>query len=114
MEAISSNLATAIRTVIILLIAWGIVLATGETGGLFVLSRKTVSFLVLSGAATGISWLFYFKALQMGRASLVAPLDKSSLVMILVLSVLFLGEPLSWRVGLGTLLITVGTVIFIL
>jgi transporter family protein len=58
-EAISSNLATAIRTVIILLIAWGIVLATGETGGLFTLSRKTVSFLVLSGAATGISWLFY-------------------------------------------------------
>jgi len=91
---VSSNLATAIRTVVILVFAWAIVLSTGESSGISALSGRTLLFLVLSGFATGASWLFYFKALQVGKASQVAPIDKSSLVLILVFSVLFLGEPL--------------------
>ena len=111
---VSSNLATAIRTVVILVFAWGIVLWTGESGGLWALSRRTLLFLILSGFATGASWLFYFKALQVGRASQVAPIDKSSLVLILVFSVLFLGEPLDWKVVVAVLLITAGTLVLLL
>jgi transporter family protein len=113
-KEVNSNLATAIRTVVILAIAWGIVVARGETEGMTALSRKTLLFLVLSGAATGLSWLCYFKALQEGNASLVAPIDKSSLVMILILSVLFLGEPLTWQAVLGGTLILIGTIVLIL
>ena len=111
---VSSNLATAIRTVVILAIAWGIVFARGEVAGIEMLSRRTLLFLVLSGAATGLSWLCYFRALQEGRASLVAPIDKSSLVMILVLSALFLGEPLTWKAIVGGGLIVAGTFVLIL
>jgi bacterial/archaeal transporter family protein len=110
---VNSNLATAIRTVVILVIAWGIVFARGETAGIETLSRKTLLFLVLSGAATGLSWLCYFRALQEGNASLVAPIDKSSLVMILLLSALFLGEPLTWQAILGGGLIVAGTIVLI-
>ncbi|HEX6289761.1 MAG TPA: EamA family transporter [Herpetosiphonaceae bacterium] len=113
-KEVNSNLATAIRTVVILAIAWGIVLARGELAGVETLSRKTLVFLALSGAATGLSWLCYFKALQEGNASLVAPIDKSSLVMILVLSVLFLGEPLTWQSIIGSALIVAGTLVLIL
>jgi transporter family protein len=111
---VNSNLATAIRTVVILAIAWGIVLARGETVELASLSRRTLLFLVLSGAATGLSWLCYFKALQEGNASLVAPVDKSSLVMIVILAALFLGEPVGWKVVLGSALIVAGTIVLIL
>lgn len=111
---INSNLATAIRTVVILVIAWGIVFATQGQAQLGTLSRRTLVFLVLSGIATGLSWLCYFKALQLGKASLVAPVDKASLVMIVVLSALFLGEPLTWQSTLGSALIVAGTLIFIL
>lgn len=111
---ISSNLATAVRTVVILLVAWGIVLARGEFVGWSAISTRTLAFLVLSGLATGFSWIFYFNALQVGKASLVATIDKSSLVMILLLSVLFLGESLTWKVLLGAGLIVVGTVVLIL
>jgi len=111
---VNSNLATAIRTIVILLIAWGIVFVTGAQAQLGTLSRRTLLFLVLSGIATGASWLFYFRALHLGRASYVAPIDKSSLVMILILSAIFLGEPLSWKTLLGTTLIVAGTLVFIL
>jgi transporter family protein len=113
-ENVSSNLATAIRTIIILLIAWTIVIVKGELSGWATLSRRTLMFLVLSGGATGLSWILYFKALQLGRASLVAPLDKSSLVMIILLSALFLHEPLTWKVLLGAGLIVAGTFVLIL
>lgn len=113
-ENVSSNLATAIRTVVILLIAWGIVVARGELSGWSSLSSRTLIFLVLSGCATGLSWLTYFKALQLGKASLVAPIDKSSLVMIILLAAIFLHEPLTWKVISGATLIVAGTVILIL
>ncbi|CAA9273132.1 MAG: hypothetical protein AVDCRST_MAG26-2924 [uncultured Chloroflexia bacterium] len=111
---VNSNLATALRTVVILIIAWGIVFATGGQSQLGTLSPRTLFFLVLSGVATGLSWLCYFKALQLGKASYVAPLDKSSLVMILVLSAIFLGEPLTWKSVAGSILIVAGTLVFIL
>lgn len=113
-QNVSSNLATAIRTIVILVIAWAIVFARGEFGGWSALSSRTLLFLGLSGVATGFSWLLYFRALQIGNASLVAPVDKSSLVMILVLSALFLGETLTWKVILGAALIVAGTIILIL
>ena len=113
-QNVNSNLATAIRAVVILAIAWGIVLARGEAVELRALSHRTLLFLVLSGAATGLSWLCYFKALQEGNASLVAPVDKSSLVMIVILAALFLGEPIGWKVVLGSSLIVAGTIVLIL
>ena len=111
---VSSNLATAIRTIVILLIAWGIVFATGEQAQMGGLTRRTLLFLVLSGIATGLSWLAYFRALQLGKASAVAPIDKSSLVMIVILSALFLNEPLTWKTTLGAALVAAGTLVFIL
>lgn len=112
-EDISSNLATAIRTVVILAIAWGLVYAEGTFQELFELNQKTLLFLVLSGMATGLSWLCYFRALQLGAASLVASIDKSSLVLISLLSVLFLGEPLTLKMIMGTGLILLGTLVLI-
>ena len=112
-EGVNSNLATAIRTVVILAIAWGLVYAEGTFQGLFELNQKTLLFLVLSGMATGLSWLCYFRALQLGPASLVAPIDKSSLVLISLLSVMFLGEPLTLKMIIGTGLILLGTLVLI-
>lgn len=111
---VSSNLATAIRTVIILAVAWAIVLFRGEGGGISALSGRTWLFLVLSGLATGLSWVFYFRALQLGRASQVAPIDKASLVLVLLFSAMFLHEPLSWKIVLGGALIVGGTFVLIL
>jgi bacterial/archaeal transporter family protein len=110
-EGVNSNLATAIRTVVILAIAWGLVFAEGTFQGLFELNRKSLLFLVLSGMATGLSWLCYFRALQLGPASLVAPIDKSGLVLISLFAVLFLGEPLTVKMVLGTGLILIGTLV---
>jgi transporter family protein len=110
---VNPNLATAIRTVVILLMAWGIVLARGEYSNPARLSRHTLVFLVLSGVATGLSWIFYFKALQVGKASLVAPVDKASLVMTIVLAAVFLQETLTWQVVLGASLITAGTLVIV-
>ena len=112
-EAVSSDLATAIRTVVVLVLAWGIVWVRGEAHALSEISLKTMLFLILSGLATGLSWLCYFRALQLGSASLVAPVDKSSLVLILLLSALFLGEPLSVKAVGGTALILAGTWVLI-
>lgn len=110
-QNVNSNLATAIRTVVILVIAWGIVLARRDTDGLASIDQRTLLFLILSGAATGLSWLAYFRALQLGPTGLVAAIDKTSLVMIIVLAALWLGEPLTWRTALGASLIVLGTII---
>ena len=112
-ETINPNLATAIRTVVILIMVWGWVVAKGQLDTILTISPKTLLFLVLSGLSTGLSWLFYFRALQVGKASLVAPVDKSSLVLVLIFSVLFLKEPLTLPVILGTGLILTGTLILI-
>lgn len=113
-DQISSNLATAIRTAVILVMVWGIVFVTGEVEGLRSVPRNVWLFLFLSAVATGLSWLFYFKGLQVGRASYVAPIDKTSVAMVLILATLFLHEPLTWQGVLGTLLILAGTLVFIL
>ncbi|PSB11078.1 hypothetical protein C7B62_07020 [Pleurocapsa sp. CCALA 161] len=112
-EGVNSNLATAVRTVVILATAWGLVYAEGTFQELFELNRKTLLFLVLSGMATGLSWLCYFRALQIGPASLVAPIDKSSLVLISLFAVMFLGEPLTIKMFVGTGLILIGTLVLI-
>ena len=107
---IDSNLATAIRTVVVLVFAWSIVLYRGFDT-LNKATARTWLFLVLSGLATGASWLCYFRALQMGQASQVAPIDKLSVVVAIVLAALFLGEHLTWRHWIGAGLIVSGTVI---
>jgi len=111
---VNTNLATAIRTIIILLVAWGIVLAKGEEKGLATLSRQNLFFLVISGVATGLSWIFYFKALQAGKVSQVAPVDKLSVALTIVLSVLFLHETLTLKTAIGAACIIIGTIVMIL
>lgn len=111
---INSNLATAIRTTIILILTWGIVLASGHVRELRQVTPHTWLFLVLSGAATGLSWLFYFKAIQVGDISRVAPVDKLSVVITIVLAFVFLRETVSVRVVLGALLITAGSIVMLM
>lgn len=108
---VPSNLATAIRTAVVLVFAWGIVFATREHQVLRDLKGRSVLFLVLSGLGTGVSWLAYFKALQMAPASRVAPIDKLSLALTIVLAAVVLGEPISWKVGLGTALMVAGALL---
>jgi transporter family protein len=108
------DLATAVRTVVILVIAWTIAIVRGGTTGLATLTRQNILFLGLSGLATGLSWIFYFKALQLGKISQVAPVDKLSVALAIVLSVLFLGEALTWKTGIGASLIIAGTLVLIL
>jgi len=98
---VPSHLATAVRTTVVLLFAWGLAFASGDAGRLASLRGRPLVFLGLSGIATGVSWLAYFKALQMAPASRVAPIDKLSLASTVVLAALCLGEPVSWRLGLG-------------
>ncbi len=108
---VNSNLATAIRTSVILVFAWGIAFATTKPAAVLELSRRTWLFLALSGLATGLSWLCYFRALQLGEASRVAPIDKLSVVFVLVLAAIFLDEPLTLRTALGGALIVAGAVV---
>ncbi|MGC4090451.1 MAG: EamA family transporter [Polyangiaceae bacterium] len=110
-QGVPSNLATALRTLVVLLFAWAIVFATGEQRELSKLPGRSLVFLALSGLATGVSWLAYFKALQLGPASRVAPIDKLSLALTLVLAGVFLREPISWRLGLGVALIVSGSLL---
>lgn len=107
---VNSNLATAIRTTVILVFTWGIVLATMPLHSLATLSRRTWLFLVLSGVATGLSWLCYFRALQLGDASRVAPVDKLSVVFVILLAAVVLKEKLTWQQGVGGLLIVLGAI----
>ncbi|MCT3744713.1 EamA family transporter [Elizabethkingia anophelis] len=112
-KGVNSDLATAIRTIIILMVAWGIVFARKEAKGIADLSKQNILFLVISGVATGLSWIFYFKALQLGKVSQVAPIDKLSVALTIILSVLFLGEALTLKTAIGAVLIVVGTVVLI-
>ncbi len=113
-SGVSSNLATAIRTGVVLLFAWVLVWTTGEARGVGALTSRTWLFLTLSGLATGLSWLCYFRALQLGEASQVAPVDKLSVVFVLVLAALFLGEKLAWQQWLGAGLIAAGAIVLTL
>lgn len=111
---VNSDLATAIRTTVILLITWGIALAGSHGGEIKNISSHTWLFLVLSGAATGLSWLFYFKALQAGDVSKVAPIDKLSVVITIFLSFILLKEQVSARVIIGAVLITAGSIVMLI
>jgi transporter family protein len=113
-QSINSDLATAIRTIFILLIAWGIVLARKEIHGINLLSKNNWLFLGLSGVATGLSWIFYFKALQLGKVSQVAPVDKMSVALAIIMSSLLLHEVITLKVIIGTILIIVGSIVIIL
>jgi len=112
-EGVPSNVATAIRTIVITAFAWAIVAGTGELRAVSTISRRSLVFLVLSGVATGISWLAYFRALQMAPASQVSPIDKLSLPLTIILAAAFLGETVSWKLGLGVALMTLGAILTI-
>ncbi|WP_278843092.1 EamA family transporter [Hoylesella timonensis] len=111
---INSNLATAIRTVMIFIITWGVVFWGHHEHEIHLIERRTWVFLILSGAATGLSWLFYFKALQEGDVARVAPIDKLSVVITLLLAYIFLHEDITPKVLMGALLITVGSILMML
>lgn len=113
-ENVNSNLATAIRTVVVLVMAWGIVFLTGKQAEIPDISRRSWIFLGLSGLATGLSWLFYFKALQIGEASKVVPIDKFSVVISMIMAFIILGEAVNTKTIIGGLLITAGTFVLIL
>ncbi|WP_418556719.1 EamA family transporter [Phascolarctobacterium faecium] len=113
-EGVNSNLATAIRTVVVVLMAWGIVAITNAQSGIAEISKRSWIFLTLSGLATGASWLCYFKALQLGDASKVVPVDKFSIVITLVMAAVFLHEQFTVKTIIGSVLITLGTFVMIL
>lgn len=113
-EGVSSNLATAIRTSVVLLMSWGMVFLTDTQGGIAEISRRSWSFLILSGIATGASWLCYYRALQIGDASRVVPIDKMSVVITMVLAAVILHEQFTPRSILGCVLIGAGTLLMVL
>ncbi len=110
---IHSNLATAIRTLVVFVMLWVIVIVRGETKGISSISKQGVFFLIASGIATGLSWLFYFKAIKIGNVSQVAPVDKLSLALTIILAVVFLGESLTLKTAIGATLILAGTLVMI-
>lgn len=113
-EGVNSNLATAVRTIVVVLMAWFMVFITGNQNGIVDISKKSWIFLILSGLATGASWLCYYKALQLGEASKVIPIDKLSIVITIVLAFIFLGEQITLKTLIGCCLIVTGTFIMIL
>lgn len=113
-EGVSSNLATAIRTMVVVAMAWGMVFLTNSQNGIYDIGRKSWLFLILSGLATGASWLCYYKALQMGEASKVVPIDKLSVVITLILAFIFLHEEFTIKSLTGCILIGVGTLLIVL
>ncbi|WP_270465719.1 MULTISPECIES: EamA family transporter [Fusobacterium] len=113
-EGVNSNLATAVRTIVVVLMAWFMVFITGNQNGIIDISKKSWIFLILSGLATGASWLCYYKALQLGEASKVVPIDKLSIVITIVLAFIFLGEQITLKTLIGCCLIVTGTFIMIL
>ena len=113
-KGVESNLATAIRTMVVVVMAWGMVFITNQQAGIKYISRKSWIFLILSGLATGASWLCYYKALQMGEASKVVPVDKLSVVITLVLAFIFLHEDFTVKSVIGCLLIGAGTLLMVL
>jgi len=113
-DGVNSNLATAIRTMVVVVMAWGMVFLTNAQSGLSEISRKSWIFLILSGLATGASWLCYYRALQVGEASKVVPIDKLSVVITLVLAFVFLHEEFTAKSFVGCILIGVGTLVMVL
>lgn len=113
-EGVNSNLGTAIRTMVVVVMAWGMVFLTNAQDGIRVISQKSWIFLILSGLATGASWLCYYKALQMGEASKVVPIDKLSVVLTLILAFLFLHEQFTAKSLIGCILIGAGTLLMVL
>lgn len=113
-EGVNSNLATAIRTIVVVIMAWGMVFLTHAQNGLAEISKRSWIFLILSGLATGASWLCYYKALQMGDASKVVPIDKLSVVITLILAFVFLHEQFTTKSLIGCILIGAGTLIMVL
>ena len=113
-DGVNSNLATAIRTVVVVVMAWGMVFITNAQGGILEISKKSWIFLILSGLATGASWLCYYRALQIGEASKVVPIDKLSVVITLVLSFVFLHEKFTPKSLIGCILIGIGTLVMVL
>lgn len=112
-RGVDSNVATAVRTAVVLVFAWGLVALQGNLGAVTAFGRSTWTFLVLSGVATGASWLFYFRALQAGPASLVSAVDKGSLALTILLAAVFLGEALTLRTALGSGLILAGIAVIV-
>ena len=113
-EGVNSNLATAIRTVVVVVMAWGMVFLTNAQNGIAEISKRSWLFLVLSGLATGVSWLCYYKALQLGDASKVVPIDKLSVVITLILAFVFLHEQFTTKSLIGCILIGIGTMVMVL
>jgi len=113
-EGVGSNLATAIRTMVVVLMAWIMVFITNQQGGITQITRRSWIFLILSGLATGLSWICYYKALQIGEASKVVPIDKMSVVITLILAFVFLHEQLTWKSVVGCILISAGTLFMVL
>ena len=113
-EGVNSNLATALRTCVVLVMAWGMVFLTNTQGGISGISPKSWLFLILSGLATGASWLCYYRALQIGEASKVVPIDKLSVVITLILAFAFLHEKFTWKSAVGSVLIAAGTLLMVL
>ncbi|POY37813.1 hypothetical protein C3K47_04580 [Solitalea longa] len=110
---VNSNLATAIRTIVVLIMIWLIVFTRGEAKGINMISKQNLFFLIVSGVTTGLSWVFYFKALQIGNVSQVSIIDKSSLALTILLAALFLGETLTLKTIIGAALIIAGTVVIV-
>lgn len=113
-DGVNSNLATAIRTIVVLVMAWSVVFLTKSSGGITAISSRSWLFLILSGLATGASWLCYFYAIKIGDVSKVVPVDKCSLVLTIIFAVVFLGEALTWKTVVGCLLLLAGTLIMVL
>ena len=113
-ESVNSNLATAIRTVVVVVMAWGMVFLTNAQNGIAEISKRSWLFLVLSGLATGVSWLCYYKALQLGDASKVVPIDKLSVVITLILAFVFLHEQFTMKSLIGCIIIGIGTMVMVL
>lgn len=111
---VNSNLATAIRTIVVLILIWGIVFFRGEQDGLALISKKNILFLVISGIMTGLSWIFYFKAISEGPLSIIAPIDKLSVALTIILAFIFLNEPVTLKAVLGSLLIIGGILVLII
>jgi transporter family protein len=110
-KGISGNVATAVRTAVVLFMAWGIVFLSGQLKEVKELSKTNLLFLIFSGLATGLSWIFYFKALETGNVSKVAPIDKLSVVFVIILSLLFLKEPIDLKTIIGGALIAIGAIV---
>lgn len=113
-EGVNSNLATAIRTFVVLVMAWAIVFATNAQSGIMAISKKSWAFLILSGLATGASWLCYYRAIQLGEVSKVVPIDKLSVVITLILAFVFLHESFTPKSAIGTVLIAAGTLVMVM